>query len=191
MNKIQRSQGFKIDVRSMIGKVDGLRGDLNRKVTAVQIKTPCINFTVYITDSEKKTARKLLLWMKDRRVLSSRECCDGCIKSSIESLLKVRAKLVDAQVELHDSTDKGLFLLTEFMLQPLRQFLTWHEKLQKELKLRDEEKWPRDAWDLYFDALNTLREHLKNCLTQIGNIGTVELIEMPENLRPEFGEWSR
>jgi hypothetical protein len=66
----------------------------------VTLRLPFISLAVNPDDVEKKVARELMVRLLDRRVLSSKECCDNCIDNSLASIQEIRKVLVDKQVEL-------------------------------------------------------------------------------------------
>ena len=79
---------FKIDIRDLIKKG---RRNLNKRVGSVTISGPYgIKFNITPHDPEVTLAREIIIFMRDRRVLNSKECCDGCIDRSLESLKKIR-----------------------------------------------------------------------------------------------------
>ncbi|WP_336970362.1 hypothetical protein [Brevundimonas aurantiaca] len=137
---------------------------------------PFISIAVSPKDREREVARELVIRLRDRRVLSSQECCNGCIDSALASLQEVRQILVEKQVALSDLQDGPLFLMIDMMRQGIRQFLTYTERLSD---LGDDPTpgLPADfrrlpeARQAYFDALELLRGR---CLTQIAAIGGME-----------------
>ena len=87
--------------------------------------------------------------------------------------------LVEKQVELADVTDGALYLLIEFMLEGLRQFMTFHERQHTE---------PGVPPRYYLDSLELLRGHLYRCLVNIGAIADVEIPKVPAAMRYDM-EW--
>lgn len=139
----------------------------------VSINLPFVSFTVDPDDAEKKVARELLIRLPDRRVLSSKECCDNCIDNSLDSIQDIRRILVDKQVDLSHLSDGALYLLIEYMTEAVRQFLTLSERLQASegaLERRGDFYRLADARDQYFSALEALRFHLHSCLTQVSAV---------------------
>jgi hypothetical protein len=179
-------QPLQFDVRKLIAKG---RRILNKRVTGAQIRLPGFTFTVAPVDPEVKLARQLVVWLGDRRVLNSFECCDGCIDRSLASLLKIREHLVQRQVELADLSDGVLFFLIEFIVQGLRQFLTHEERLKAEFGDECPSPHPSDFHrsqllrEHYFAALKTLRAHISGAAEQIAAIAGISLPCIPDYLR--------
>jgi hypothetical protein len=183
------STPFRIDGRKVIGTA---RRKLNNRVDGIKINFPGITFCVKPTDPEQKAAREIAIFLANRRVLNSKECCDHCIDHSLESLQKIREFLVQKQIDLAFATDGALFVMSEFSLEAIRQFLTFHERLEAaaaELppasKFSDLRR-PIDIRNEYFEALELLRGHLHCCFQQIKNIAAVELPKVPDNLRQSW-----
>ncbi len=176
---------FLIDVRQLIKKG---RRNLNKRIGSVQISTPAgISFRLEPHDPEVTMAKKILIYMRDRRVLKSQECCDNCIDRSLESLQKIRGYLVERQQELATLTDGALFLMTEFMLDAVRQFITYSEKLEiayppSGSSIPDFRR-SQEARERYFAGLKRLREHCWQTLAQISHIAKTEIPEVPQNLK--------
>lgn len=176
---------FQIDIRDLIKK--GCR-NLNKRVGSVTISTPAgVSFQVEPHDPEVTLAREVLIYMRDRRVLNSKECCDDCIDRSLSSLQKIRAYLVECEQKLANLTDGSLFLMIEFTLDALRQFVTYSEQIEQEFAerdttIRDLRREP-EARERYFSALNRLRNHCWQTLQQISHIAKVDLPSVPEYLR--------
>ncbi len=177
---------LQFDVRKLLSK---RRRDLNKRVTGVQIRLPGISFTVAPIDQEVRIARQIVVWLADRRVLNSSECCDGCIDRSLSSLLKIREYLVHRQVELADLSDGVLFFLIEFIAQGLRQFLTYEERLkanfgdEPQTSNSADFRRPQLMREHYFAALKVLRAHIAGASAQIATIAGIALPEIPEYLR--------
>ena len=149
-------------------------------------------FSVF-TDIEKKVARELLVRLPDKRVLSSKECCDNCIDISLASLQDIRSILVEAQVRLTDYHDGGLYLLIELMAEGVRQFITFEERIRVEPSLKEEAQFsdfyrPRDVQHEYFEVLEKLRFHIHSCLTQIATIADMETPKIESYLKANE-EW--
>lgn len=175
-------QPLRFDIRKLITKG---RRTLNKRVTGAQIRLPGFTFSVAPVDPEVKIARQLMVWLANRRVLKSKECCDGCIKSSLSSLIKIREYLVEKQVELADLSDGPLFFLIEFMAQGTRQFLTHEERLKAEYADRfasHSEDCPPALRERYFDALSILRQHFYLAGAQLAIIADMPLPNVPEYL---------
>jgi hypothetical protein len=167
---------FKFNLDKLLGKA---AEKAKKHIDGVTIKLPFISFSVKPTDIEKKVARELLVRLPDKRVLSSKECCDNCIDNSLASLQDIRSILVEAQVKLTDFHDGGLYLLIELMAEGVRQFITFEERLRIDPSLKDKAQVsdfyrPRDIQHEYFKVLEQLRVHIHSCLTQVATIADME-----------------
>ncbi|WP_155305906.1 hypothetical protein [Desulfosarcina widdelii] len=152
---------------------------MNRRVTGATINLPFISFAVEPEDLEQKVAREVIVRLADKRVLTAFECCDDCVERAIASLMEIRSMLVNKQVELSGHADGGLFLLLELMLEGIRQFFTFVERLQS-----SRQGGRRDRRDLqpYFDALTMLRGHMYQCRNQIAVIAGMEKPAVPKSM---------
>ena len=181
---------FKIDIAELAEKS---RRHLNKRVVGVEINTPPgLTFIVDPHDPEVTAARRVLIFMKDRRALNSQECCDNCIDRSLASLEKIREHIVAQQQELANLADGVLYLMLEFLVDSIRQFSTFSERLEREYErsdtgISDFQRHP-DAREAYFAALNRLRRHLTDTLYQIRVIAGEEPQSVPENLK--FKGWT-
>lgn len=120
---------------------------------------------------ERRIANELLIWLSDRRVLSSWECCDKCINDALRSLQEIRSTLLERRIELAEEQGGILSQVIELMLTAIRQFLTFEVGLASVSVAtlgasvaphrRDEDR------QTYFDALEQLRGHLSRCMGQI------------------------
>jgi hypothetical protein len=160
---------FQFDVSDLLAKA---RRTVVNQIGDVTLNLPFISFSVNPVDREKKIARELVIRLQDRRVLSSTECCDGCIDKSLKSLQEIRAILIDKQVELANAQDGPLYLLVEMMALGIRQFVTFEELLTRgDLHSGDGDFYRRgDERQSYFDGLEILRGHLHHCLTQVATM---------------------
>ncbi len=183
------SKTFQIDLRKQLAE---MRRRFNNRITGVEVNVPGFTFCLDPTDPEKKAAREIVIFLKDRRVLNSKECCDNCIDKSLSSLMKIREFLVERQLQvgiLEFGASGPLYLMTEFTLEAIRQFLTYHEQLERDSAGMESEssipdfRRPRDIRESYFEALNRLRSHLHRCVHQIRIIADIELPEVSENLK--------
>lgn len=147
---------------------------------SVTLSLPFFSVTTNLTDVERRAAREIVIRMADRRVLSAKECCDNCIDDALESLQSIRSVLVDKQVELSHLTDGPLYFLIEAMLEGVRQFLTYEQRLTRsseDMESGDHPDFrrPYDQREAYFAALEVLRGHLSRCLGQVALIADVAL----------------
>ena len=165
---------FKFDMTDLLVRA---RRQFNKRVGNVTLSLPFISIAVTPKDRERQVAREILIRLKDRRVLSSWECCDDCIERALASLQEIRTLLVDKQVELADCPDGPLYLLIDAMLAGIRQFLTYEETLKLDADTRSRPR-AREAFDTrpgYFDGLELLRSHLSHCLGQIASLAKMKV----------------
>jgi len=170
---------FRFDLTGLIQRA---HREFTRRTDGVSVtlSLPFLSFTAAPADIERRVAREVVIRMSDRRVLSAQECCDTCIDQALESLQSIRSVLVDKQVELAHLTDGPLYVLLEAMLEGVRQFLTFEQRLSSQ-----GDDWghgghrcfhrPYDQQEAYFAALEALRGHLSRCLGQVAVIADVEL----------------
>lgn len=153
----------------------------------ITLSLPFVSFTVKADDIERKVARELMIRLPDKRVLDSKECCDDCIRKSLESIHAIRAILVDRQVELSHVHVGSLYLLVEFMAEGIRQFLTITEPLSASSNSRRAGRRfePREE---YFAALEHPRFHLHSSLQQVAKIAEMETPKVAAFLR-SAKEW--
>ena len=165
------------------------RRKLNNRVDGIEIALPFLNISVCPDDVEQQVAREIVIRMADRRVLNSFECCDDCIDNALASLQEIRVILVDKQVELSKATDGPLYVIVEFMLGAIKQFLTFEQRLKDE---PEQELWlpssssfhrPYSKREMYFAALEMLRAHLYRCLVQVASIAQVKIPNIADNMR--------
>ena len=128
--------------------------------------------------------------MANRRVLSAAECCDNCIDQALASLQEIRKLLEEKQVELAEAMDSPLYLLLEYQLEAIRQFLTFEQHLKEAPQRRQifvpessDLHRPREDQESYFAALEMLRGHLHRCLIQVARIGEVSLPKFADSMR--------
>lgn len=170
--------------------VKNARKFINKHVDGVEIQIPFLSFSIKPTDIEKKVARELLIRLPDKRVLSSKECCDNCIDNALSSLQEVRKVLVDKQVELAEYHDGGLYLLIELMAEVIRQFLTYEESLKTNARngpsaIKGDFRRDPETREAYFEVLNQLRFHIHSCLTQVSKIAEMETPKVQSYLKSE------
>lgn len=162
------------------------RRKLNANVEGINVTLPGVTFRVKPVGLEQSVAREIVIRMKDRRVLNSKECCDNCIDEALDSLQKIRAMLVDQQVALKTIPDCALFFLTDLMLVGIKDFLTYEQRLkqipQSPLFVPSHKDFrrPPEQREKYQAALEMLRAHLYRCLRQVYKVAGLnpEDIEM-------------
>lgn len=163
---------FKFDLSELLAKA---RRQARGRVGDVTLNLPFVSIAVSPKDRERQVARELVIRLRDRRVLSAWECCDGCIDDALKSLGEIRQVIVDKQVELAELQDGLLYLLLEAMGLGIRQFMTFEELLRRDNDAPPHPRFgdfhrPPDTRQAYFDGLELLRGHLSRCLGQIAVI---------------------
>lgn len=166
---------FQFDLSDVLGR---LRRVASGSIGDITLNLPFVSVAVSPKDRERQVAREIVIRLKDRRVLSAWECCDGCIDQALASLQEIRRTLVDKQVELADVQDGPLYLLIETMVIGIRQFLTFEQRLNHaddygHLPGEGRHR-PHDVRQAYFDGLELLRGHLSRCLGQVAVIAGME-----------------
>ena len=181
---------FQFDLRNILARA---RRNINDHVSGITINLPFVSFSVKPESTEKKIAKELVIRIADKRVLNSFECCDECINQALASLQEIRSLLVDKQVELANLADGSLYLLIELMLEAIRQFFTFTERLkfQQDFPLELPSHFPvPDKREKYFAALEMLRAHLHRCLIQISKIANTKIPKISDNMRYDEG-WQK
>jgi hypothetical protein len=170
---------FRIDLGGLLSNA---RRKVGTRVDGVTINLPFLSFNVRPDDLEQKVAGEVVIRMTNRRILNAKECCDDCIDRALASLQEIRSLLVDKQVDLTSVVDGPMYLLIEVMLEALRQFLTFEQRLNQEssaltvmLPAWSKACRPSENREKYFIALEMLRSHLAHCLVQVSKIAGVEL----------------
>lgn len=166
---------FQFDLSNLVGRA---RRTFGKRIEGVSINLPFVSFSVAPADLEKQAAREIVIRLADRRILNAFECCDSCIDQALESLQRIRSLLVDKQVELAGCTDGALYLLIEFMLEGLRQFLTFEQRISSAGSRR-----PYESQKTYFAALEMLRAHLHRCLAQVSVVADIEIPRIADHMR--------
>ena len=134
---------------------------------SVSVNLPFGTINIKPHSRESETAKEIVIFLSDRRVLDAAECCDECVDAALKSIQEIRAFLVEKQLGLKDHTDSVLYMLVEIMLTELRQFQTQVQILERPQRggARILETEPN-----YYLALNCLRGELLALLSQIANI---------------------
>lgn len=178
---------FRFDLKPLLKKA---REKVNTRIDGITINLPFVSFNVRPDDLQQTVAREIVIRMADRRVLNAFECCNDCIDKALESLQDIRSKLVEKQVEMAKVTDSPVYLLVEFMLEGIRQFLTFEQRIRYRrpssgLVLPPSGDFHRmpDHREQYFAALEMLRAHLHRCLLQIAKIADIQIPRIADNMR--------
>ena len=177
---------FRFDFAKLLEKA---KTQFGNRVEGVAINLPFVSFSVKPEDAELKVAKEIVIRMSDKRVLNAFECCDNCIDRALESLQSIRAMLVEKQVELSHAENGSLYLLIELMLEGIRQFLTFQERLeqldntQHLIYAPSDFRRQRDTREQYFAALEMLRAHLHRSLLQVAAIAKIDIPKILSNMR--------
>jgi hypothetical protein len=164
----RRKPTFNLDLSGIIRRMKSLPISVDAKV---KVSIPFLEVTFTPDDRECKIAREVVIRLADRRVLNSKECCDGCIDNAITSLKEIREVLVDKQVEFSDKSDTALYILLDSIREAIRQFMTFEQRLGGRHK---EEHRNYEERQVYFDSLEMLRAHIYRTLMQLAKIGNCE-----------------
>jgi hypothetical protein len=176
---------FQFDISGLVGKA---RRHLKKRVDGVTINLPFVSFSVRPDDVEKKAAREIVIRLADKRVLNAFECCDSCVEQALASLQDIRSLLVDKQVELSAQADGGLYLVIELMLEGIRQFFTFEEKLHTvnpQFPGDIHTRFTRHDLQPYFGALEMLRGHLYRSLVQVAAVADTKIPKISDQMRYE------
>ena len=174
---------FKFDLRDLLTRA---RQQINDRVSGVSINLPFLTFSVQPEATETKVAKEIVIRLADRRVLNAFECCDDCIDKALASLQEIRSLLVDKQVQLSKFTNGPLYLLIEIMLEAIKQFFTYEERLRNRRNTMFElpsHFRPSESKEQYFAALEMLRAHLHRCLLQVSAIAETEIPKIADHMR--------
>ena len=66
---------FRIDLADVLRRA---HQQVRSRIGDVTLNLPFVSIAVSPQDRERKVAREIVIRLKDRRVLSAWECCDGC-----------------------------------------------------------------------------------------------------------------
>lgn len=170
---------MQIDVRGLTARA---RRWVRKRVATGEINLGFITFAMESNDPERTAARKLVIQLRDKRVFHSNDCCDGCVKNSMESLQQVREILVKSQVDLADLHDGQLFWLTDYILVTIKAFLTWEERSRVgQPHGRDPEHHYRDHdhTQQYIRQLDVVRAHSRVAIAAIAALAEMDLDGLP------------
>jgi len=125
-----------------------------------------INIAFKPTSEDSDIARKTVIKLTNRRVLNSKECCGNCINESVKSIKEIKSDLVEIQLELANRSKTPLFYYVDYINIAINSFLDFMERNSESVELNK---------DLYFNALEKIRNHIGKCLKEIANIGSIEI----------------
>ncbi|MBI1944529.1 MAG: hypothetical protein HYS27_02465 [Deltaproteobacteria bacterium] len=172
------TDGMRVDVRDLVSRA---RRWVSARVGGATITTGFISFPLVANDPERTAARQLVIRLRDKRVFTASDCCDGCVKNSIAALQEVRKILVEAQVQLANSHGGQLFWCTDYMRETIRAFLTWEERVRAadrpDARAPDEHYRDQVQTRRYIEQLDVLRAHVRVAMTGIAKIAEMELPE--------------
>lgn len=162
---------FQFDVSDIVARVMRSPKASN---TATAFTLPFVTVLADWSPLEHQIASELLIRLGDRRVLSSKECCDNCIDDALRSLQEMRSILLESRIELVGEQSGIMSHMIELMLTAVRQFLTFEQSLGSAGMDKPEPAGefyrPYEDRQIYFDALEQLRGHLSRCMGQIAVI---------------------
>ncbi len=181
-----RKPPFKFKADDIFRRV---RQKVNANVEGTNLTLPGVTFRIRPLDIEQAVAREIAIRLKHRRVLNSFECCDDCIDKALDSLQEIKAILIDQQVKLSVAPDCTLFLLIDFMLVAIKQFLTFEQRLQRMPQPKlfvpqfHDLRRPPAQRQKYMDGLDMLRAHLHRCLRQVYAIAGFDFNQMDSTVK--------
>ena len=144
-----------------------LRNNKKIEIENIGLSFPLgINIAFKPTTEDSDIARKTVIKLINRRILNSKECCGNCINESVKSLREIKSDLVGVQLELTNISKTPLFYYVEYINIAINSFLDFMERNSESV---DQNK------DIYFDALEKIRNHIGKCLKEIANIGSIEI----------------
>jgi len=170
---------MRIDVRGLKARA---RRWIKKRVTSGEINLGFITFQMETNDPERTGARELVIRLRDKRVFNASDCCDDCVKNSIESLQDVRQILVEAQVQLANLHEGQLFWLMDYVLVTLKAFLTWEERSRAghpHGDNPDQHYRDRDRTDAYIRQLDVVRAHTRAAFAAFAAIAEMDLQNLP------------
>jgi hypothetical protein len=92
-----RNSPFKFDMGELVSRA---RRQVHGWQADVTLNLPFVNISASPKNRERRVGREIVIWLRDRRVLSAWESCDHCIDQALASLREMRQVIVDKQVEL-------------------------------------------------------------------------------------------
>lgn len=163
---------LRFDVREILKRLSRTASRAKRQVDSVSVNLPLgTNITFKPNTVETDTAKEIVIFLSDRRVLDSGECCEDCVEAALKSIGEIREFLVQKQLALKNESDSILFMLIEVILTEIRQFQTYAQKLAPAGQTAHLER----AKENYYVALNRLRGELLAILAQIANIAKMPI----------------
>lgn len=163
---------LRFDIRDVLKKLSKTASRMKHQVDSVSMNLPLgTNITFKPNTAETDTAKEIVIFLSDRRVLDSSECCEDCVEAALKSIGEIREFLVQRQLALKHESDSILFVLIEIMLTEIRQFQTYAQKLAPARQTAHLER----AEENYYVALNRLRGELLAALAQVANIAKMPI----------------
>ncbi len=172
---------LRFDVGDLVGRFSRT---LRKSIGKVTLNLPFGSVEVDLTDKERKAAREVLIRLSNHRVLNGGECCDNCVRDSLDSLKEVRRLLTDEMVKLADVPDAPLYALLDMMRDGIKQFMTYTERLDHASGGSWDGPRLRRPYRPYSEALSVLRRHLGSCIDEIAKLAGQKRVERISGYEP-------
>ncbi len=153
----------------------------NKIVDSVSLSFPfgvSLNYKPKTSDIE--IARDIVIKLIDRRVLNSKECCGNCINDSINSIKEIKSDLIGIKSKLLNNLDEPLYYLIDYIIAGINVFFDFMERYSNDIEANKE---------IYFSALETIRNHTTDCLHEISKIGNIKIDKKLYAYRTNRNEW--
>lgn len=98
---------------------------------------PNLNINFKFSDDDKKSIKEIIIYSKNKRVLTSSQCCGNCTKYAIDSLVDYRSFLVNKRIEIINSKQNELKKIIDAILKNIEVFLTFSENLDLEINYKE------------------------------------------------------
>ncbi|MGP8214255.1 MAG: hypothetical protein ACLQQ4_01695 [Bacteroidia bacterium] len=158
-NKKMRAESLTFDFSAFRG--NDFYTQKKYKTGEVAIDLPDnMRFSFTPTTKERAIAKEIFIRCGKKKILDMQMCSNGNAEFSLKSLFDIRDTLVDMEVKVN--LDSPLYLLIEYALSGISQFMGYTENFPKE-----------NQWD-YIEALEILRPHLALVLKEISKVAGVK-----------------
>jgi len=114
-------------------------------------------------------AKETILSLIDRRILNAFECCANCINDALKSLKEIKLELISIKKQLKNNINSPLFYYIDYIVISINAFFDFMERNN----LIDSEDFATK--DIYFDALEMMRNHIAQCMFEIAKIGKMQI----------------
>jgi hypothetical protein len=128
-----------------------------------------INASFKFRDEIIDIAKESVITLIDRRILNSQECCGSCIQESLNSLKEIKSDLVNIKKRLRNHINSPLFYFIDYIMVSINSFFDFMERNNLIVNREQYEK------QIYFDALEIIRNHIAKCLYEIAIIGKISI----------------